>query len=234
MNLRKEIHLHQFVHFFGSEAWIPFSIGLVAAHARSSKEFDSTYAIHDFIYRRRSPEKIVAQYKDPYLLGFSTYLWNINLSLEVAKLAKEKFPKVKIVFGGPSAPTNCGSAEPFLKKYPFVDILTSNEGETTFLELCLALKNEDELASVTGLYRIKNGIYLPSSPRPFTKKMEELASPYLDGTFTHIMKDGVKFHAIWETSRGCPFLCGFCYWGVPLAPHPYTLGQLVVCGCSMN
>ena len=210
---RKNIWLHQFVQFYGAEAWIPISIGLVAAHARSSERFNAQYEINDLIYVRQRPEEIVERYEDPFLLAFSTYIWNVRLSLEVARLAKQRFPDVLIVFGGPSAPAERGAAEPFLRQYPFVDIIAANEGETTFLECCLALLDGTDLQQVAGLHRLVNGVYLPAPPRPLTKNMDELSSPYVNGTFDPIMKDGIKFHAIWETSRGCPFRCGFCYWG---------------------
>ena len=45
---RRKIWLHQFVHFFGSEAWIPYSIGLITAHCRINKEFDRHFEIMDF------------------------------------------------------------------------------------------------------------------------------------------------------------------------------------------
>lgn len=213
MTSRKKVYLHQFVHLFGSEAWIPLSVGLIAAHARTSTVFNEHFQIEDFRFRRESPEVIVDGYEEPYLLAFSTYIWNIQLSLEVAKRAKERYPNVKILFGGPSAPTNAGAAEVFLRKHPFIDLLASNEGETTFLEYCEALAAGKALSQVQGLYQLVDGKYVPSTPRPFTKNMDHLASPYLDNTFDHIMGKGVKFHAIWETSRGCPFRCGFCYWG---------------------
>jgi putative methyltransferase len=54
---------------------------------------------------------------------------------------------------------------------------------------------------------------MPSPARQLTKNLDDLASPYLNGTFDGIMNRGIKFHAIWETNRGCPFQCGFCYWG---------------------
>lgn len=210
---RKQVWLHQFVQFFGSEAWIPISVGLIAAHARANERFNSQYEINDLVYMRQRPEEIVERYDNPFLLAFSTYLWNVRLSLEVARLAKQRFPNTLIVFGGPSAPAEHGAAEGFLRQYPFVDVIAGNEGETTFLEYCLALLDGSDQQRVLGLHRLVDGAYVPSLPRPLTKNMDELASPYVNGTFDRLMGGPIKFHAIWETSRGCPFRCGFCYWG---------------------
>ena len=105
----------------------------------------------DLQYERQSPELIVDRYQDPFILGFSTYIWNINLSLEVARLAKKRFPNVVIVFGGPSAPAGEIEAEAFLRKNDFVDILVSGEGETAFLDLCHAKINGLDLKDVLSL-----------------------------------------------------------------------------------
>ena len=47
------------------------------------------------------------------------------------------------------------------------------------------------------------------------KDLDVIPSPYLTGFFEKIMNDypDVKFHATWESNRGCPFKCSFCDWG---------------------
>ena len=101
---RKKVFLHQYVHFFGSESWIPISIGRIAAQCRSNVEFNRHFEIMDLQYKRTAPEHIVERYDDSSILAFSVYIWNMNLSLEVARLAKKRFPESLIIFGGPSAP----------------------------------------------------------------------------------------------------------------------------------
>jgi putative methyltransferase len=210
---RREVWLHQFVQVFGNEAWIPLSVGCIAAHAKADSEFNDHFAIQPLVYMRAAPKEIVNQYTNPAVLGFSAYIWNVKLSLAVARLAKERFPNTLVVFGGPSAPTDNHSADSFLREHPYVDVLVSNEGEKAFLEVCLANLHGSGLQSVKGLHFLSNGVCIETTPRLFTKDMDELASPYLTGTFDELMSGPIKFHAIWETDRGCPFLCGFCYWG---------------------
>jgi len=211
---RREVWLHQFVQIFGSEAWMPLSIGCIAAHAKANSEFNDNFAIQPLVYMRAAPEEIVSQYHDPAVLGFSAYIWNVKLSLAVARLAKERFPNALVVFGGPSAPTDNHAAESFLRSNPYVDVLVSNEGEKTFLEVCLAKLHGSGLQSVEGVHFMSNGACVETAPRPFTKDMDELASPYLTGVFDELMSGPIKFHAIWETDRGCPFLCGFGFYPV--------------------
>jgi radical SAM superfamily enzyme YgiQ (UPF0313 family) len=210
---RKKIWLHQFVQFFGNEAWIPISIGLIAAHARKNPNFDKHFEVMELQYERMDPQKIVAKYEDPSILAFSVYIWNVNISLEVARLAKKKFPGVLIVFGGPSAPSGKVEAEDYLRKHPFIDVLVSGEGETAFLELVLAMDDGKDLGNVESLSWMVNDVFFQTPERKMTRDMDELESPYINDTFKELVHGPHKFHAIWETNRGCPFPCGFCYWG---------------------
>jgi radical SAM superfamily enzyme YgiQ (UPF0313 family) len=212
-NPKKEVWLHQFVQFFGNEAWIPISIGLIAAHARADQRFEKYFEIKDFLYERVDPEQIVTKYKNPSILAFSVYIWNVNLSLEVAKLAKKKFPHTLIVFGGPSAPAGRVEAEEYLRKHPFIDFLISGEGETAFLDLCVAKIERKDLKEIESLAWLENNEFFYTPERKMTRDLDELASPYINETFKTIINGPHKFHAIWETNRGCPFPCGFCYWG---------------------
>ena len=38
-------------------------------------------------------------------------------------------------------------------------------------------------------------------------------SPYLDGVFSPLLGKDLRWQAILETNRGCPFLCTYCFWG---------------------
>ena len=40
--------------------------------------------------------------------------------------------------------------------------------------------------------------------------LDEIPSPFLNGIF----EGGRYTYAIFETNRGCPFRCAFCYWGL--------------------
>ncbi len=94
-----------------------------------------------------------------------------------------------------------------------MDLIVENEGETAFLDLCLSTLTDAPRESITGLRLLRDGRYINTGPGRFTKDMDELASPYLTGVFDELMSGPIRFHAIWETDRGCPFKCGFCYWG---------------------
>ena len=71
----------------------------------------------------------------PALLGFSNYLWNLELSYEVIRQAKAAAPQTIVVMGGPNYPTDADGQRAFLERYPLVDFYVYKEGEAPFLAL---------------------------------------------------------------------------------------------------
>jgi radical SAM superfamily enzyme YgiQ (UPF0313 family) len=222
---RRRVYLAQYNQMYDNDVFLPMSVAMLAAHARRNPDFDASYEIVDLAFERRDPETIVAEYEDPYLLGFSLYVWNAQLSLRVAELAKKRFPNVLIVLGGPSVPND---SEAFLREHPYVDVLVHGEGEYTFLELCLAKLRDVDLAEVAGLSFLRDGQYVKSESRQRVRALDEIASPFLEGTFDPVLAKPYHFHVIWETNRGCPFQCAFCYWGSNLKAKlaKYDIGRL--------
>ena len=73
----------------------------------------------------------------PSLVGFSCYMWNVNVFNEIAKALRERIPDTKIIWGGSEMSSD------FLLQGKFdkfeMDFCVSGEGEVTFLEF---LKNQ--------------------------------------------------------------------------------------------
>ncbi|MGW8325463.1 MAG: B12-binding domain-containing radical SAM protein, partial [Desulfobacterales bacterium] len=76
-------------------------------------------------------EKILLE-KKPDIIGFSVLQANRWGGIEIARIAKQIYPKVKIVFGGVT-PTFLW--EHFLTHFPEIDFVVIGEGEYTFLNL---------------------------------------------------------------------------------------------------
>ena len=189
---------------------------MISSYSKSTPEITAQFNIGIKILRE-NPERTVSEYEVPAVLGYSAYMWNFQHSLEVARLAKIKFPNVLNVFGGPSIPRRPETLAAFFEKYPFVDLAVQGEGEITFKELLKALLVEEDFSTVAGIaYRVDaNDGYIKNLPRPRITDLDILPSPYLDGTFDLLMSQhrDVLTGTIWETNRGCPFSCTFCDWG---------------------
>ena len=109
-------------------------MALLEAYARSKAP--GTRSRYRFlrlpIYKRIPIASAVEQLLGCDIVGFSTYVWNGQISLEIARRLKERQPETLIVFGGPHVPDQ---PEAFLRAHPFIDVAVHNEGEQTFLRL---------------------------------------------------------------------------------------------------
>ncbi len=137
------------------------------------------------------------------LIGFSCYIWNIEIVGQLAAWVRQKDPKVKILLGGPEASFR---AEELLRKLPAVDFVIAGEGERPLPALVQALQKGTPPAEVPGLiYRMENGFAFNAPPAP----IEELAA-YETAGYLAAAKDRISYL---ETSRGCPFHCAYCLSG---------------------
>lgn len=131
-------------------------------------------------------EKLYMSDYDIY--GFSCYIWNIGMVLEVCKNLKKVKPQCKIVLGGPEVSFD---AEKIIGDNEFIDYIICGEGETAVLEL---MKTLPPKGSVVHGEKLKN--------------MNELPFPYTDDDLAETVKNEKLVY--YETSRGCPFSCSYC------------------------
>jgi radical SAM superfamily enzyme YgiQ (UPF0313 family) len=128
----------------------------------------------------------------PKAVGFSIYLWNRVLSLEIADILKKQMPDIILFAGGPEASADYNR----LLKNSALDFALMGECEESVV---VAMKHLLE-------YKSPNNIEVTTTPASI-KDLAKLPSPYLDGTINLADYSGV----LWELSRGCPFKCAFCY-----------------------
>ncbi len=135
----------------------------------------------------------------PDILGFSCYIWNIEMVKKLVVLIKKVSPKIIIVLGGPEVSYN---SEALFSDIP-CDYLISGEGEQTFCELLDAINNKQDFENVGGLTFMYNG-KIVSTPKDSAIDMSMLPFPYKNfgGTENKI--------CYYEASRGCPFGCKYC------------------------
>ena len=65
---------------------------------------------------------------NPDMVGFSTYIWNVNEVLEIAEGLKIVKPNIKIMLGGPEVSFD---GVQILEKHRFIDYIVYGEGEET-------------------------------------------------------------------------------------------------------
>ena len=172
-------------------------------------------------------EEILA--RDPWLVGFTCYLWNIDRTLWIASRLKERRPELRIIVGGPEITAD----NAWVLKHPAIDFAAIGEGEQTFSELLIELRENDiPRQPIAGLFvsptvarpqqqRVSSdllileptsgfstdGLLLPTFRQPLAS-LDEISSPYLEG----ILDAADEEMLLLETIRGCIFKCKFCYY----------------------
>ena len=127
------------------------------------------------------------------VVGISCYIWNIEIVKEL--LIKLRKHNITIILGGPEVSYNAS----YYLTNDLANYVIKNEGEECFDLLLRYLDKKDiELNSIPNLYH-KNG---------FTyDKLVDISKTKM----AYDLLDDVNNQIIYiETSRGCPFHCGYC------------------------
>ncbi len=86
----------------------------------------------------------------PRFLGFSIIDGNIDATLAIAKLIKEKYPEVKILVGGNGVEVldfgRLPNANYRTNEYTFIDAISRGDGEQTFVEILKSDWSEESLS----------------------------------------------------------------------------------------
>ena len=134
---------------------VPIGVYYVAALLKENKydvEVLNWYNIH------KTPEKVgeVLHEKKPDVIGFSILNANRWGGIEIADIAKQINPDVKIVFGGVSATFLW---KHFLTHFPQIDYIVIGEGEYAFLKLVRLIEKGryKEIGGIKGIALRKNG-----------------------------------------------------------------------------
>ncbi|GGF23921.1 hypothetical protein GCM10011611_32510 [Aliidongia dinghuensis] len=206
------VGLVQINNSFSGQNYLPYSIGLLESYVRKYAADPARYRMLPSIYKRLPVGKAVERLREADVVGFSTYVWNGRISLEIARRLKALKPDQLIIFGGPHVPDDPAQ---FLRDHPFIDLVVHNEGEKTFLQIleCFPTRAWDAIPGISYLDGDGSLRRNPNAPR--IRDLEEIPSPFLDGTLDRLIaaEPGESWIGLWETNRGCPFQCTFCDWG---------------------
>jgi radical SAM superfamily enzyme YgiQ (UPF0313 family) len=182
--------------------------------ARCREEFPNVVKTKasDFFWDT-TPEEILShiEIKNTDLVCFSVYTWNNAELYETSRLLKEKNKNIIIALGGPEV---APMAMDVIQKRPQADIVpfTPLDGELIAYNIVKALITGADLSTVQGIvYRKPGNKIVQNAPLEKHLDLNTVPSPYITGDISF---EGDKdYIATVETSRGCPFDCGYCFWG---------------------
>lgn len=194
---------------FPYHAWTPLAILSLGAYLEQYgievEYFDER------IHKKERFKELVS--RRPLLIGLSTMTcFQIKNTLRLARLARKINPRIPLVWGGthPSM-----MAEQTLES-DYVDFVVKGEGEQALLELIQALQNNrTDFTHIDSLGWKNSGSNVLNKDRDFLN-IQDLPFPY-DGRGREILMEYVRRSGDtlenigYESSRGCPHKCGFCY-----------------------
>lgn len=193
----------------GNATYLPFAVGSLIAYAKSHKRIAEKYNFGEIFFLRENTDKVIERMNEPHVVGFSNYLWNYEYNKILAAKIKNKYPDCIIIFGG----HHIGSGNELFEECPFSDYFIFGEGEEVFAKLLLSLEGCFSIDEVPNIAYRKNGQIIFTEKKHLTGT--DYPSPYLTGCFDDILNkyNNLKFLAVIETSRGCPYHCKYCDWG---------------------
>ncbi len=195
--------------------YIPLSLFYLKSYAESDPMIAAHGRIDVFTPTEasdidRTVGEIVA--RTPDIIGFSCYIWNSSQTMEICRRVKAQVPGVTIVLGGPDVSS---VPEKTINENDWVDVVVRGEGEETFRELLQLWIGEgrcfvdERLDTVAGLAFRRDETLVMTDRRPFIDDLDVIPSPYFNGCIDLATE---KRTILFETYRGCPFKCSFCFY----------------------
>ncbi len=210
------------VHLNSLPAIAPLVGGYLKAHAEAESDIRSNWEIELFSADVRTPASQIIQHlvdRAPRVIGFSVYTWNVALVQRLLPALRGLLPaRTEYLLGGVEV-THCGQR--------YVDVTWDNvavcngEGEQTFSEYLRHVEDKRlALEAVKGLSFYRDAEWITTESRPRITDLDQIPSPWLTGAIDLKGIEVVPF----ETNRGCPFACEFCFWGGAIGQKLHRVG----------
>ncbi len=154
--------------------------------------------------------------KQPAVIGFSVYLWNVRIIEATARILRKTAPQIKLVAGGPELTAEYANADLF-------DLCIIGEGESAMREYCR--KHIGNYCGSDKLSRSEtpDGGFLSFFTMP--PPLQQSASGVKSSIVTTETEETQKLKLPWhlysdadiasrvvyvEAARGCPYHCAYC------------------------
>jgi radical SAM superfamily enzyme YgiQ (UPF0313 family) len=148
-----------------------------------------------------------AVFKDSKILGISAMTGQqIKYGLQAAQLARKVNPEVIIVWGG-IHPTLLPEQT---VQHELVDVVVIGEGEETFREVAQAIYQGDEIVNIAGTCIQNHHGQIIFGPKRSFIDFNTMPLPAYDLVDIDDYS-GIEHQFDYQSSRGCPYRCGFCY-----------------------
>ncbi|MCI1821022.1 MAG: B12-binding domain-containing radical SAM protein [Megasphaera sp.] len=141
-------------------------------------------------------------------IGFSCYIWNIEMTYHLIRLIKQIEPNIRILAGGPEVSY---TAREVLETCTDIDYVLQGEGEVVLPQLIREWEEGKDGLSLPGVLGRRSGhIAGDESFCEVTPDLDALPFPYA-GEDLATLDHKIMYY---ESSRGCPFHCQYCLSGM--------------------
>ena len=128
----KNLYFTQINNVISEAIFLPLSVAYVWEYCKTQPDIIKEWQLGTILFERDTVENYLNDIIDPDLFAISTYVWNWDISRELAKAVKQKYPNCMIVMGGPQVPYR----QSWLKQNRDIcDVIVTYAGERTFAEL---------------------------------------------------------------------------------------------------
>lgn len=212
-----------FVELSVYENTVPLVSGYLQAYAMQDPVIAAWY---DFQFYSRSlrdgPQKMLAELLDhgSDVYAFSCYIWNAGLVRRLLDGLLPRLPDAWFLLGGAQVMNH---AEDYIPPGTANVVVCNGEGEQPCYELLRQLlEDRRDLSQVSGVtFRADSGALVTTEKPPRLRTLDDVPSPFAAGLF-----DGAEYtFTVLETNRGCPFHCGFCFWGAATNSKVYKFDE---------
>lgn len=211
MSVKKSVRLVEFTAMRGVRYSV--TLGYLQATAMADPVLDAAcdfrISVHEQDGGGTVPAELLDSWDEPFVVALTVFFWNRAQSLALARQVKQRWPRCRVVVGGNDV---SHQQDALFAEAPWVDVLVHGEGELRFRDLLHCFLADGDLATVPGIsYRVGESTATTPDAARITD-LEQVVSPILSPVYSDA-EIAETFMIVYETNRGCPYSCAFCYWG---------------------
>ncbi|MEU7041246.1 radical SAM protein [Streptomyces varsoviensis] len=208
---KKSVQLVEFTAMHGVRYSV--TLGYLKATAIADPALDAscefTISVREQSGGERAMAELLDSWDEPFVVALTVFFWNRAQSLELARQVKQRWPDCTVVVGGNDV---SHQQEPLFTEAPWVDVLVHGEGELRFRDLMHCLLAGGDLATIPGISHWSDGALVTNPDADRITDLDQVVSPILTPVYSDEEITGSSM-IVYETNRGCPYKCAFCYWG---------------------
>ncbi|MFH1400606.1 MAG: radical SAM protein [Nanoarchaeota archaeon] len=209
--------------------FVPSGLGYLAAYLKMAGHEVVMFDINAYRWDMPEVRKRIKALTDVDVFGMTGLITNYLYMKDLAAFIKKTFPDRLLVAGGASATT---LPHVYMEKTKF-DCVVISEGELTFPKVVDAFAKGEDLKEIGGLYlRDENGESFSTGKGEVLADIDEL--PFMEWDLfdmdLYLRNNLITGYAFERSinicgSRGCPYLCNFCYDGAAIRKLRYRSAQ---------